>query len=112
MPAGAAPRARARHSATLFGSDLVIVGGMPMQWSHARTGVDVTLLNLVHVEMQTSAAIETRVAREPALNATCALLSGTRGSPAQLWSCDSRLLQRDANASAHDAGDDYRTALL
>ena len=82
QPAGEPPRPRSGHTATLFGSDIVIVGGSPIRYSAAsKYAIDMALLNLVHVEVQTSAAIEARVAREPELNATCSLLSGTRGSP-------------------------------
>ena len=74
---------------------MLIVRGLPPR--HARgtpAGEAVELLNLVHVELQTSAAIAPRVAREPELNATCSLLLGTGGSPVQRWSCGVRMRER------------------
>ena len=106
-PAGDAPSPRHRHSATLFGSDLLIVGGLPPRRPHDG-GVQVEMLNLAHIEMQTSAAIAPLLAQSPQLNASCSRMLGSVGSPVQSWSCGDRLRQRHANESASDGGEDYR----
>ena len=105
-PSGQLPSPRHRHSATLFGSDLVLVGGLPPRGAHQQ-GVAVELLNLATIEMQTTAMISNLVARNRELNTSCTLLLGSLGSPVQRWTCGPRLLSRRDNASMGDDGVDY-----
>lgn len=107
QPSGRGPSPRHSHTATLFGSDLVIVGGHPPQVEMLDGGIRIEMLNLVHLEMQTSAAIAPLVRRDAALNESCSLVSGTEGSPVQQWTCGSRLRLRDVNQTIADQGDDY-----
>ena len=93
QPSGAAPYPRYRHSATLIGSDLLIVGGMPQRQSE-RDGEPLDLLKLVHIEMHTSATIVPRLQTDRELNGSCTLYEGTAGTATQRWSCGVRLHSR------------------
>ena len=105
IPAGTTPQPRHSHTATFFGSDLLVVGGMPP--APAEGGVAVELLNLVELETQTSASIAQRIFYDRALNSSCSLLLGSRGSPVQRWTCGAQLRRRPLNTSASDVGADY-----
>ena len=82
------PGPRYAHSATLFGSDLLIIGGLPLGGA---TGVDVQMLSLVSLEMQTSAMLAPRLSTDHALNRSCSLLMGSKGSPVQQYTCGGQL---------------------
>lgn len=85
QPSGEPPSPRYAHSATLFGTDLLVIGGLPPVGSGR--GAAVELLSLATVEMQTSAVLSTRLHSDPVLNASCSLELGSHGSPVQRWSC-------------------------
>jgi len=87
-PVGQAPSPRYAHSATLFGSDLLIIGGLPLGGA---TGVDVQMLSFVSLEMQTSAMLAPRLSTDHALNRSCSLLMGSKGSPVQQYTCGGQL---------------------
>ena len=95
MPSGTPPSPRYAHAAAVFGSDLLVFGGLP-----PARGSQLELLNLVDVEMQTSAPIARRLATDGALNASCALLLGSEGSPTQRYACNRRPSSDGAAASA------------
>lgn len=103
IASGTTPRPRHAHTATLFGTDLVIVGGLPL--IDAQGGAAVETLNLVDVELQTSALIAQRVSADVALNGSCTLMFGSEGSPVQQWTCGVRLRDRaaDGGNSTHDS---------
>ena len=82
--------ARFAHTATLFGTDLLIFGGLPAAGGASSS---IELLNLVSLEMQTSAPIATRLAADAGLNASCSLLLGSEGSPVQRYSCRAATLR-------------------
>lgn len=82
--------ARFAHTATLFGTDLIIFGGLPAAGGASSS---IELLNLVSLEMQTSAPIATRLAADAGLNASCSLLLGSEGSPVQRYSCRAATLR-------------------
>jgi hypothetical protein len=97
QPAGETPSPRHAHTATLFGTDLVVVGGMPaLEYGE---GVSLELLNLAHMEMQTSAPIAHRLVSDSALNTSCSLALGSEGSPVQRWTCGLRLREHHANVT-------------
>jgi hypothetical protein len=83
---GTPPSPRHLHTATLFGVDLLIVGGLPVK-DDGHGGQPVVTLNLAHATMQTSAALAPRLAHAAELNASCTLQLGSPGSPVQRWSC-------------------------
>ena len=89
QPVGAAPRPRFAHSAAVFGSDLMVTGGMPPP-PGMQQGIEISLLNLVHLELRTSAPLAERLRGGNPNN--CSLMLSTAGSPTQVWSCGTRLL--------------------
>jgi len=84
LPIGEAPKPRYAHTAALFGADLMIVGGMPLEGGGS---TPLELLNLLRLEMQTSAVIADRLQSDALLNASCSLLGGSYGSPVQRYTC-------------------------
>ena len=101
---GAYPRARHSVGAALLGSAVVFFGGRP---AHATAKESVRLLHTHRWELRTTATIGAHLASDGELNASCALRLGTAGSPSQVWSCGERLRERQADAAADDAGEDY-----
>ena len=95
IASGTTPRPRHAHTAELFGTDLVIVGGLPP--TRPEGGATVDTLNLVDVELQTSALISRRVLADRALNESCTLMFGSAGSPVQQWTCGVRLRDRSSD---------------
>ena len=97
IASGDTPRPRHAHSATLFGTDLLVVGGLPP--GPRAFGASMDMLNLVDVELQTSAVIGRRVETDLALKSSCTLMFGSSGSAVQQWTCGVRLRERAMNGS-------------
>lgn len=87
---------RHSHTASLFGTDLLLVGGLSPS---AYIG-SVEVLNLVSLVLETSAPIASRLAQDAGLNASCALLLGSPGSPVQRYACQAATPDRDMHMAA------------